>query len=194
MEGTNLKRGLLLCVFLSVFFPGLFFAEWQVRVIHVFDGDTLVISDNGRAKIMKLYGIDCPDKQQSFGLEAKGFTSALVAGKQVTVIPVEEGRHIHAKVYVGDECLNERLLKAGYAWHDYRFSSDTVWAKMQQDARSAGEGLWSQENPSPPWKVGDSKYSKTTRRSITIRIGGKHKTDSIQIRQRPPQKKETSSQ
>ena len=191
-----MKKDLLFSVFLLVFFPGLAFADWQVRVIHVFDGDTLVISDSGRAEIINLYGIDCPDKQQSFGLEAKDFTSALVAGKQVRVVPVEEGRYIQGKVYVGDECLNERLLKAGYAWHDYRFSPDKVWAKIERDARSAGEGLWSQGNPAPPWEFKDSKYNKTKRHSVTIKLGGKHlpQTSLIPVRQSPPKKKETTSQ
>jgi len=34
----------------------------SLKVVDFYDGDTLIISDDGRARIIRLFGVDCPEK------------------------------------------------------------------------------------------------------------------------------------
>ena len=184
----NIKLGLLLFVaLLSVLFclPVKVSAEREVTVVSVYDGDTLIVSDEGRALIIQLFGIDCPEKRQPFGLKAKTYTSGLVAGEKIRIIPVDKDGHLWCKVYVGDKCLNEELLKAGLAWHDSHNSSDNTWANLANKATVEGKGLWSQVAPLPPWEFRGRQSKPTTRSSRTIKFWGKHRRrGSVLIKRR----------
>jgi len=165
-------------------------AEWEAKVVHVFDGDTLVVSRDGLAKIVRLYGIDCPEITQSFGLEAKGFTMGLVSGKRIRVVPVVKEGNIKYMVYIGDRCLNKELLKAGYAWYLVDDSSEKEWERLEQNARSEKIGLWSKENPMPPWEFKDGKKRTAGHRSHSIKWGeGKHTSGEVAVEVTPPQTK-----
>lgn len=184
-----MKGSVQFCIFMILLFPVLAHAEWQARVVHVFDGDTLITSRGGRGEIIRLFGIDCPEKQQAFGPEARSFTSGMVTGKIIRVIPVriKESRYELCKVYIGDKLLNEEILAAGYAWHYKEYSTNKEWAKTEQSARSAGKGLWSEENPAPPWEFRGTKRKTTLDRTHTIKFPRKHESFSSPtfIRRRP---------
>lgn len=172
-----MKTTLFYVVLLVFLYPSSVFAEWEAYVVNVFDGDTLIVSRDGNAEIIRLYGIDCPEKKQPYGLKAKDLTIDLVAGGKIRVIPMDNGRYLNCKVYIGDQCLNEELLKAGYAWylHD---SSEEKWATIAKKAKSLKRGLWSKKNPTPPWKFkGNNKMENESQidQSIhTIKWGTKH--------------------
>ena len=82
------KGSVQYCIFMILLFPLLAHAEWQARVVHVLDGDTLITSRGRKAEIIRLFGIDCPEKEQVLGPAARSFTSGMVAGKIIRVIPV----------------------------------------------------------------------------------------------------------
>ena len=106
--------------------------SWTGKVVGVSDGDTITVMHHGKGEKIRLYGIDCPEKRQAFGKRAKQFTSGMVFGKNVEVRPVtidRYGRTI-AWVYVNGTCLNEELLKAGFAWHYKRYSSERHLANL----------------------------------------------------------------
>ena len=164
-------------------------AEWQARVVHVFDGDTLIVSRDGLAKIVRLYGIDCPEISQFFGLDAKSFTMGLVAGKKISVVPMAKKRNIKYVVYIGDKCINKEILRAGYAWY-LDDSSEKEWEELEQNARAEKKGLWSIENPIPPWEFKDEKNRMFEDRSRTIKWGdGKHIGGGLAIDVSPPKKR-----
>lgn len=171
-------------------------AEWEARVVDVFDGDTLITSRDGRAEIIRLSGIDCPEKDQPFGFAAKDFASTMVQGKTVKVIPVESKRqHKRFKVYIGDKSLNEELLKAGLAWHNLGLSSDPELAEMEKRAKHDKKGLWSGANPVPPWEFrGETDKNTKRSQSYTIKWGTKHEAFSTpQVTQRPtPQRSQNT--
>ena len=135
---------------------------WQGKVVGVSDGDTITVLHNGKAEKIRLYGIDCPEKRQSFGKKAKWFTSDLVFGKYVEVKPVttdKYGRTI-AWIYIDGRCLNKELLKAGLAWHYKKYSSDRSLAELENKARLKKIGLWSDPYSIPPWEFRHSSKSK----------------------------------
>ena len=152
------------------------FADWEVKVVDVFDGDTLIVSLEGRAEIIKLFGVDSPEKEQAFGLDARSFTSDLVSGKIIRVEPIEKGRYEMVKVYVEDKCLNEELLRAGFAWYNKEGSINERWVDMEQQARHERKGLWSEDNPVSPWKYLSIKKKHTLDRSYTIKFPSRHES------------------
>lgn len=60
-----------------------------------------------------------------------------------------------AEVYVDGESksLNEQLLEKGLAWWWERYSPDNAkFRDLQKQAQESKQGLWSQDNPEPPWE------------------------------------------
>lgn len=149
----------VLCIALLLSAPAY---GWSGRVCGVTDGDTISVLQDGRAVKIRLYGIDCPEKHQAFGMRARQFTSSLAFGKEVEVRPVERDRYgrLIAWVYVGPRCLNEELLRAGFAWHFKRYSRDSHLAELELQARTAHSGLWRDSEPTPPWEFRKTRNGK----------------------------------
>lgn len=171
-----MKKMVLYTILLMGLFPISALAEWKVKVVDIFDGDTLIVSLDGRAEIIRLFGVDSPEKEQPFGLEARSFTSDLVSGRVIRVEPIGKDRYEMVKVYYKDKCLNEELLKAGYAWYHTNGSIDQNWVQMEQQARKGRKGLWSEDNPVPPWEYLSVKNKPSLDRSYTIKFPSKHKS------------------
>lgn len=64
----------ILCLFL--FFPALAFS-WQGKVVHITDGDTIIVLRDKTEVKIRLYGVDTPKKKQPFGTKAKRFTAKM---------------------------------------------------------------------------------------------------------------------
>ncbi len=135
---------------------------WSGRVCGVTDGDTISVLQDGRTVKIRLYGIDCPEKHQAYGNRAHRFTSEFAFGKEVEVRPVDRDRYgrLIAWVYVGPRCLNEELLRAGYAWHFRRYSRDRHLADIEMQARTARIGLWHDPLPVPPGEFRKARNGK----------------------------------
>lgn len=71
--------GILLCS------PHAFSADFTGQVVSVIDGDTIEVPHNQNPERIRLSGIDCPEKGQTYGKRAKQATSDLVFGKDVTI-------------------------------------------------------------------------------------------------------------
>jgi len=130
------------------------------KVVGVKDGDTIEMMINNKRVVVRLEGIDCPEKGQAFGNKAKSFTSDLVFGKEVSVniTSYDRFKRAIAVVYMsGNKVLNEELLKAGMAWHFKKYNQDAVWARLETKARKSKIGLWSDPNPVPPWEFRKSR-------------------------------------
>ena len=56
------------------------------KVVSVLDGDTIEVLRNNHAERVRLNGIDRPEKDQAYGTRAKQAASALVFGKEVTLL------------------------------------------------------------------------------------------------------------
>ena len=67
---------------LFIFLPLLLFSQ-TYKVIGVKDGDTVELLMNGKPHVVRLSNIDCPEKKQPFGNNAKQFVSDLCFGKMV---------------------------------------------------------------------------------------------------------------
>lgn len=159
---------LLLLVQILLLLPLLACAtSFSGMVVKVSDGDTIEVMQDGRVEKVRLSGIDCPEEKQSFGREAKRFTSGLAAQKIVTV-KVETtdryGRTVGEVVLPDGKSLNRELVSAGYAWWFRKYSSDTTLGQLESKARASRLGLWTDSNPVPPWewRHGEKKVASPT--------------------------------
>lgn len=124
------------------------------KVVAIKDGDTIEVLHEGKAIRVRLAHIDCPEKGQPFGNNAKQFASDLcfdgIVRVEQTDRPDRYGRLI-AEVFFEGECLNKELVRAGLAWHFLKYSNDVEYARLERDARSRKAGLWSDPHVVAPW-------------------------------------------
>mgnify|MGYP003584458118 CR=1 FL=1 len=134
--------------------------NWQVksftgRVVAIKDGDTFEIMHQGKAEVVRLAHIDCPERTQPYGKQAKQFASAICFGKEVRVVAGNQKdryKRTIAEVYVQDSVnVNKELVKAGLAWHFKQYSNDSSYYQLEQMARKNKTGLWQDKRASPPW-------------------------------------------
>jgi micrococcal nuclease len=134
--------------------------QGEPYVRRVVDGDTLLLTDGTR---IRLIGADTPETVkrdspiEAFGPEATEFTKQFVAraGGRVRLEYDRErvdryGRTL-AYVYVGDEMLNEELIRHGLATAQTQYNYSRVmkdrFRRAEEEAKAAGRGRWSLDQP-----------------------------------------------
>lgn len=123
------------------------------KVVTVIDGNTIEVESpgNGIQRIV-FFGIDCPELEQEYGVEAKRFLEKMLLKKNVKIQlkgKDRKGNHL-AVVMIGDDDARVPLLKEGLAWIDER-SPAAELEPYSSFAQKKGRGLWKEENPTPPW-------------------------------------------
>ncbi len=146
-----------LCLLVLLFIGDTHFITepFTAKVIGVQDGDTIKVLKGKKTFVIRLADIDCPEKKQPFGNVAKKFTSDLCFGKEVRIIPTRKPdryKRIIATVWIDTISLTKELVKSGLAWHFTNYSKDPLLAKLEQQARANKQGLWKDQNPTPPWE------------------------------------------
>ncbi|AFN35814.1 thermonuclease family protein [Taylorella equigenitalis] len=132
------------------------------NVVGVFDGDTFkCLTKNKVEEVIRLKGIDAPEKKQPFGNKAKKQLSDLIFGKDVLVNYSEEDIY---KRLVGDvlfegRLINQDMVASGYAWVFRKYNRDKKYLEIEAEARKNHLGIWSQKNPTYP-----SKFRRSTRK------------------------------
>jgi len=116
------------------------------KVTQVIDGDTIVIEGGYHVRYI---GIDAPEKDESYYLEAKQANEELVEGKKVRL-----GKDISNKdkygrllryVYVDGTFVNAEMVRQGYACAkaylpDVKYQ--VYLEAMEKEARQAKRGGW----------------------------------------------------
>ncbi|MEX2394010.1 MAG: thermonuclease family protein [Actinomycetota bacterium] len=134
----------------------------KARVVHVTDGDTVVLDGIDVGKVhratggrsARFIGIDTPEVYggvECFGREASAFTGRMLDGKDVLVDfdvgPLD--RYGRALVYVwlaDGTFFNAEIVRQGFASQatfppNVRYVEEFV--RLAREAREAGRGLWS---------------------------------------------------
>ncbi len=68
------------CIIVLLLLPSFAFA-WETTVDKVHDGDTFEVTRKGREIDVRFYGIDCPEKDQPYGVEDKRFVQKMCRGQ-----------------------------------------------------------------------------------------------------------------
>jgi micrococcal nuclease len=120
------------------------------RVARVIDGDTVVLSRAGRARLI---GVDTPEvhgRVDCFGRRAAAFAERRLSGRRVGVQVGLEPRDRYGRLLVyltvDGRLFNAELVRAGYARTlaippNVRYARR--FARLAAQARRAGRGLWS---------------------------------------------------
>lgn len=136
---------------------------FEAMVIEVKDGDTLTVLRNRSRMTVKLPGIDAPELDQPFGLDARRFAAKLVRGKVVTIQMSRPGNPIYGAVrFSRGRILALEMVKAGMAWATTT-DKTSLFSAAQEAAKSARLGLWvnsEDEDPVPPWEWRANKRIK----------------------------------
>lgn len=157
------------CLYMKFIFIGLMLTfsiyasagEIFGRVIGVADGDTITILDSSNTQFkIRLSGIDAPEKKQPYGNASKKSLSTLVYGKEVTVEWLKRDRYqrVVGKVLVNGVDVNLEQIKRGMAWFFKHYQNEQPpqdrldYAEAQDAAEQGRLGLWSEDEPTPPWE------------------------------------------
>jgi endonuclease YncB( thermonuclease family) len=131
------------------------------RVVRVVDGDTLVLLlASQQQERIRLAGIDCPERGQAFGKQAKERLSDLAAGRSVTVDWHKRDRYgrVVGRVLDSGQDLNLALVRDGMCWWYRKYADEQshrdqrLYREAEEAARAGRRGLWRDKNPVPPWE------------------------------------------
>jgi endonuclease YncB( thermonuclease family) len=128
--------------------------NFEGKIVAIKDGDTFEVLKEGKAITLRLEHIDCPEKKQPFGKNAKQFASDLCFGKIVQVIgtgKTDRYKRYIVELFIDSICINKELVKNGLAWHYKKYSHDSIYNQLEIEARNAKKGLWVDEAPISPW-------------------------------------------
>jgi len=128
--------------------------EGNYVVERVVDGDTLLVRDLGRVRLM---GINAPESVkpdhpvEPYGPEASAFTKQFVSQGRVRLQfdreRVDQYGRTLAYAWVGDKLLNEEIIRAGLARAEMQYHYSQAMKKRfreaQDEARQAKRGIWS---------------------------------------------------
>jgi endonuclease YncB( thermonuclease family) len=131
------------------------------KVVAVTDGDTIKVLDADKVQhVVRLSGIDAPEKKMPFGQRSKQNLSDLVYGRWVEVEGEKIDRYgrLVGKVLVNGIDANLAQVRAGMAWHYKAYEREQpaldqqVYAEAEIKAVAAKQGLWVDRNPVAPWE------------------------------------------
>jgi micrococcal nuclease len=138
----------------------------RVKVRHVIDGDTVVVSKSWSESRIRLDAIDCPEDGQDWGNISRAGLIKLIGGRYVYLEThgVDEHGRMLATVYLQDSAgsewinVNERMVMLGHAWvarkyygHLPEFRQHQL-DRLERWGKSKRVGLWRTEDPIPPWQ------------------------------------------
>ena len=129
---------------------------FEAQVVDVTDGDTIKVSHQAERLTLRLARIDAPERTQAYGEQASDFLSAQTLNQTLIVQITEKDRYGRwlAEVYLlNGHNLNQMLVATGNAWWYREYApNDKILEILQNEARQGMRGLWSQEDPTPPWR------------------------------------------
>jgi endonuclease YncB( thermonuclease family) len=128
----------------------------EARVVAIHDGDTLSVRTGGETFRVRLAQIDAPERGQPWGRRAREALARLAAGRSARLVVVDRddyGRSV-ADLYVGEDFVNEALVRSGDAWAYPRYLRSPRILEAEDEARRAGRGLWRLPSGErePPWE------------------------------------------
>lgn len=130
------------------------------RVVRVKDGDSLMLErlDVKRTSEIRLAGIDAPELDQPWGVQARSALRRLVLGQAVVVEVTDRDRYgrLVGRMWRGRTYVNAAMTDQGHAWAFDRYLPDREIRAGQTAARAAGRGLWQlppeQRLPPATWR------------------------------------------
>ncbi len=128
----------------------------QLRVVRVTDGDTIKAAINGMEIIVRLVGIDAPERSrkknepgQPYSRKATKYLASLVLNKTITIKDYGTDRYkrILGVVFVNGTNANLEMVKAGlaevYRGRQPRWLNIKIYQEAEAGAKRAKRNMWS---------------------------------------------------
>jgi endonuclease YncB( thermonuclease family) len=124
-------------------------AEDTISCTAIIDGDTFRLNTG---QPVRLIGIDAPELSQPGGEMSREYLAYLISGENITL---EKGYQDQDRdkynrllrfVYIGNLCINEEMIRQGYAEARYLSPKDPMheyYIQLEIEAKTAKAGLWS---------------------------------------------------
>lgn len=124
------------------------------KVIKIYDGDTFRIDTKKMQECkIRISDIDCPEKNQSYGIEAKNFLTKKILNKTVLIKNLKRDKYnriVGLVIYDKNKDLGKDILESGLAWV-WKFSKNVLYKKVESQARKKKIGLWKKNHPIDPY-------------------------------------------
>ncbi|HEU4430934.1 MAG TPA: thermonuclease family protein [Myxococcota bacterium] len=119
--------------------------SYRAHVVHIRDGDSLIVSDGSRQRDLRIAQIDTPERGQAWGRRAAQALARLIEGHELRVEFLETDRYGRevSELWAGDVCVGCALVRDGHAWAFRRYLRDPALLGLENEARAARRGLWS---------------------------------------------------
>lgn len=132
-----------------------FSTEWTGTVVGISDGDTLTVLNAEKRQVkIRMAEIDAPESKQAFGTQSKQSLSDICFKKSVVVD--DHGGDRYKRTLGRIKCdgvdANAEQVRRGMAWAYKQYLTDQSIAALEEEAKSNKTGLWTDENPTPPWE------------------------------------------
>lgn len=127
---------------------------YAYKVIGIADGDTITVLVDRKPIKLRLANIDAPEKAQAFGQKSKQALSDLCWGKDAQYdaqTTDRYGRTVAVVRCAGIE-VNRAQVEHGMAWVYPQYNKDRALPSLEQRARLAHSGLWSDPHAVAPWE------------------------------------------
>jgi endonuclease YncB( thermonuclease family) len=129
--------------------------DFDAIVTRVSDGDSVRVRplDGGPPRVLRLVGMDAPERCQAYGAQARAALARQVLWRPVRVEAGARDRYQRELARLGTPDipdLNAWMVAQGHAW-SYRLREDPgPYARQEALARQEGRGLWAQPSPQEP--------------------------------------------
>ncbi len=115
----------------------------EARVIHIVDGDSLIVELRGLRVAVRLAGINCPEWNELSGKKATEFTKVWI--KRNSTVELEAGQDYYNKkpdcwdkyhrliafIWRDGEMLQEKLLRSGNAEVKYIRAKNKYYGRLE---------------------------------------------------------------
>ncbi|MDC1433288.1 thermonuclease family protein [Burkholderiales bacterium] len=146
---------------LLLIIPNSYSASLEGNVTRIADGDTITIRDaNNQKQKIRLMGIDTPELDQPFGLEARDFLVGLIFSQFIIADCPKKDRYKRwiCKVWFVDIEVNKLLVREGWAWWYRAYQQEQLpddrraYEKAEVLAKQDRVGVWADDSSIPPWE------------------------------------------
>lgn len=123
-------------------------------VIAIADGDTLTVLNADKEQVrVRLAEIDAPESGQAHGDRSRQSLIDLCRRADATVRVTDTDRYGRTvgRITCNGVDANAEQVRRGMAWVYDQHVIDRRLYRLQDEARSAGRGLWAESSPTPPW-------------------------------------------
>ena len=163
-------------------FPHQYNKHKRYKITRVIDGDTILLNTG---ETVRLIGIDAPELHhpelpvQRFAKEAKEFLALIAEGFECRLefepqIKRDSYGRLLAYVFVDGRCLNEEMIRYGYAYVYTRFPYKRIndFLRLEKQARKAQRGLWS-------FSLKDARIANLIARYESLSLEGRKRLDEL---------------